>query len=265
MSQLKGVMKATKKDGTIYYRSSITYRSKHISLGSFDNEKDCHKAYLEAETLLKDLSQTIEHFFINTLSFEKAVSLLNFRDNGLYSANPIYMYKRYFRYYLDREEFLTFDIDDLFYYAKHKIMKRGGRLFVADYGMQVGVLSRYGIQSYAVCGKDYIFKNGDTSDYRYANIEVINRYHGVTLYQSKPKLLYKAYIHVNGNLLIGTYDDAISAAIAYNKAVDILKQKGLNKQYNINYIEELSGQSYAEIYSKIDVSNTITNYKISTN
>lgn len=262
MNHLKGVMKATKKDGTIYYRSSITYRSKHISLGSFDNASDCHKAYLEADALLKDLSQTIEHYFVSVLSFEKAVSLLNFRDNGLYSANPIYMYKRYFRYFLDKDEFLTFDIDDLFYYAKHKIMRRGNRLFVADYGMQIGILSRYGIQSYAVPGKDYIFKNGDATDYRYANIEVINSYHGVTIVANKTRVTYKAYVHVNGNLLIGTYDNAISAAIAYNKAVDILKSKGLNKNYNINYIEDLSGQAYAGIYSEIQVSKAIQNFSI---
>ena len=29
-------------------------------------------------------------------------------------------------------------------------MKRGGHLFVAEYGMQTSVLSRYGIRSYAV-------------------------------------------------------------------------------------------------------------------
>ena len=42
---LPGVYLATKKDGTVYYRSSITYRSKHISLGSFPTEEDAHCAY----------------------------------------------------------------------------------------------------------------------------------------------------------------------------------------------------------------------------
>ena len=42
---LPGVYLATKKDGTVYYRSSITYRSKHISLGSFSTEEDAHCAY----------------------------------------------------------------------------------------------------------------------------------------------------------------------------------------------------------------------------
>ena len=35
----KGVYTATKKDGTLYYRSSITFQNKHISLGSFSSEK----------------------------------------------------------------------------------------------------------------------------------------------------------------------------------------------------------------------------------
>ena len=35
--------KATKKDGSEYYRGNITYNSKHISLGSFETETDCNK------------------------------------------------------------------------------------------------------------------------------------------------------------------------------------------------------------------------------
>ena len=47
-----GVFSAKKKDGTIYYRSSFTYKSKHISLGSFPTEKEAHKAYLEANSIM---------------------------------------------------------------------------------------------------------------------------------------------------------------------------------------------------------------------
>lgn len=260
MNQLKGVFQTTKKDGTVYYRSSITYRSKHISLGSFDTAKSCHEAYLEAEKILKDFSQTIERYDIHTLSFEKAVCLLNFRDNKLYSPNPIYMHKNFFRYYLERDEFLTFDTDDLFYYAKHKIMRRGGHLFVADYGMQISILSRYGIQSYAVLGRDYVFKNGDTSDFRYANIQILNPYHGVLLINAQGKTKYRTVIHINGNIIVGTYQQITHAAIAYNKAIDILKSKGLQKNYPINYIEGLSPSSYADIYSQIKISDKICNY-----
>ena len=49
---LSGVYQAKKKDDTIYFRSSITYSGKHISLGSFDTEEMAHEAYLYACRLL---------------------------------------------------------------------------------------------------------------------------------------------------------------------------------------------------------------------
>ena len=42
---LPGVYKAARKDGTLYYRCSITYQNKHISLGSFEKEETAHLAY----------------------------------------------------------------------------------------------------------------------------------------------------------------------------------------------------------------------------
>ena len=44
---LPGVYKAARKDGTLYYRCSITYQNKHISLGSFEKEETAHLAYRE--------------------------------------------------------------------------------------------------------------------------------------------------------------------------------------------------------------------------
>ena len=86
---------------------------------------------------------------------------------------PIYLKNKYFLYYLSPSLCLKFDIDDLFYYSSKKIMCRGGRLFVNDYGMQCSILNRYGIKNYAVCGKDYHFINGDATDFRYENIEIL--------------------------------------------------------------------------------------------
>ena len=100
---------------------------------------------------------------------------------------------------------LKFDIDDLFYYASHKIMKRGGHYFVADFGMQVNILNRYGIKNYAVCGRDYSFKNGDSTDFRRENLIIHNKYHGVLIVPGKTGPLYRARIHVKGNFIIGTY------------------------------------------------------------
>ena len=45
MPQLPGVYQAKKKNGTIYYRSSLTYRAKHISLGSYGTPESAHEAY----------------------------------------------------------------------------------------------------------------------------------------------------------------------------------------------------------------------------
>ena len=92
---LTGVFKSTKKDGRIYYRSNITYRSKHISLGSFQTEQDAHQAYLEADQMLQNTVVTIHNvpFTDYLLSHEKIVTLLNFRDNRIYIKNPIYMYR----------------------------------------------------------------------------------------------------------------------------------------------------------------------------
>ena len=50
---LSGVFKTEKKDGTIYYRSSITYKNKHISLGSYNTELAANRAYKRAKELLE--------------------------------------------------------------------------------------------------------------------------------------------------------------------------------------------------------------------
>ena len=47
----KGVFAAVKKDGSVYYRASITFRCKHISLGSFTSESEAHGAYQSADKL----------------------------------------------------------------------------------------------------------------------------------------------------------------------------------------------------------------------
>ena len=136
---LPGVYTARKKDGTLYYRSSVTHQGKHISLGSFPTEDAASEAYALARRLLTEPSLTIDSFSAadSVLPFSKWVILLNFRDNGMYIRTPIYLRKNFFHYYFDRDDFLTFDIDDLFYFSTRSISRRGGHLFVADYGMQV--------------------------------------------------------------------------------------------------------------------------------
>lgn len=179
---LSGVYSATRKDGTLYYRSSINFSGKHISLGSFATEEAAHNAYQTADAILNQnflsLNDPLSDYY-DLLPFEKLIVLINFRDNRLYFKNPIYLRKGYFSYFFSESLELKFDIDDLFYYAEHKIQKRQGHFFVSDYGMQYSILARYGIRPYAVAGRDYRFANGDPTDLRYANIIVINHFHGV--------------------------------------------------------------------------------------
>ena len=239
---LKGVFPATKKDGTIYYRTSINYSGKHISLGSFASEEMAHLAYKEASQTLSDAVITIDNVYShkNILPHEKIIILLNFRDNGLYFKNPIYLRKGYFSYFLSEHEELKFDID--------------------DYGMQYSILSRYGIRPYAVAGRDYQFVNGDSYDYRYANILVINRFHGVLRHIVKGITKYRTMIHINGNYLVGTYSSEEKAAVAYNKAVDLAKAAGIKKDFPENYVDTLPPKEYAEVYTKVKLSERYLSY-----
>lgn len=276
MKKLAGVYEAYKKNGERYYRSSITYKGRHISLGSFENADFAHHAYVEADAVLQkpdlysidnlescfsaeiSMPENAKKLFakIDFLSFEKAVILLNFRDNNMYFHCPIYLYKNYFHYYLAPDYRLTFDKEDLFYYSSHKIMRRGNHLFVADYGMQVTIASRYGIRNFAVKDRDYRFINQDDTDFRYANIEIINPYHGVFREGPFGNYRYRVLIHIKGNYLIGIYDQIETAAIAYNKAADLCHQNGIMKKFPVNYIESLSPKIYAEIYSKVTISDS---------
>lgn len=256
-----GVYTAKRKDNSIYYRASVTFRQKHISLGSFDVWEDAHTAYKEASHILQDTTVGIADYHeALKLSFEKYVILINFRDNHIYFSTPIYVRKKYFLYYLSPALELKFDAEDLFYYSSHKIMQRNGHLFVADYGMQVNILNRYRIKNYAVKNKDYRFINGDATDFRYENIEILNRYHGVSHVTVKGSKMYKARIHIKGNYVIGTYATETEAAIAYNKAIDILSVNGLKKNFTPNYVEGLAPSRYADIYSKLVISEKIKQY-----
>ncbi|MCR4694582.1 MAG: hypothetical protein K5773_04575 [Pseudobutyrivibrio sp.] len=256
---LPGVFAATKKNGEIYYRGNINYKGKHISLGSFATEKECGKSYQEAKKIIDNKSITLLNFQsqIKSLSFEKIISLINFRDNGIYIKNPIYLQKNYFLYYLNQNTILKFDNDDLFYYSSHKIQSRGGHLFVNDYGMQYNILGRYNIIPYSVKGKDYKFANGDDTDYRYSNIILINKYHGVSAENKNGKRRYLAKIHLNGDFIIGRYSTEAKAAIAYNKAVDLCKSRGMKKKFPTNFVTDMSPREYANVYTDIKISSHI--------
>ena len=84
----------------------------------------------------------IDYFY----SFANRLDCLTFNFNTEYFlvCKFIQCFKEFFSYYIDPELELKFDMDDLFYYSSHAIMKRGNHFFVADYGLQENVASRYG-------------------------------------------------------------------------------------------------------------------------
>jgi len=257
-----GVYTAKRKDGSTYYRASLTYRNKHISLGSHDDKKKAHEIYRTASALLNDSSIRLEDYTEDSpLAFAKWVCLINFRDNGLYFSSPIYIRPHFFYYYFSPADYFIFDKDDLFYYASRKISRRGGHYFVADYGMQVNIMSRYGIKNYAVEGRDYRFINGRSNDLRYENIEIINRFHGVSAVQEKGRTLYQVKIHVKGSVKVGIYESEIEAAIAYNKAIDLLKKAGIDKAYTPNYMEGIAPDVYADLYASVPVAPRLLDYR----
>ncbi|MDO5403167.1 MAG: hypothetical protein Q4F11_06985 [Eubacteriales bacterium] len=260
-----GVYTTTKKDGSTYYRVSITYQNKHISLGSFYDYALASYIYETAREILQNpdkyyffAESGMESFHSCPENFplDKYIVLLNFRENHIYIKTPIFLCKNYFLYILNSETILTFNTDDLFYYSNHKILIRGGYYYVNDYGMQTSILSRYGIRSHAVKDRDYIFRNGNEHDYRYENIFIINKYNGVFQTSKKGRIFYRSKIHINGDFIIGTYDSEEEAAVAYNKAADIISPiNGVS--YTKNYIENISAIEYAAIYNRIRISKKL--------
>lgn len=258
----KGVYPAKKKDGTPYYRANITHAGKHVSLGSFATEDLAAQAYIAAGRIYNDPSITLltlpqEH---EPLSFDKAVTILNHRDHKIYIKTPIYLRSGYFSYFLKGVGELKFDNDDLFYYSDHRILVHDGHIYVNDFGMQYGILARYGIKNFAVAGKDYTFANGDPLDFRYQNIIVINRYHGVTKKIIAGQERYEAKLHINGEYLIGRFSTDAEAAVAYNKAADAATDAGVQKNFIQNYVVEYTPREYADVYSAIRLPEKFLSY-----
>lgn len=256
----RGVYISRKRNGNIYFRVSITYKGRHISLGSSDNLKTAASIYEEA-FLLKDSADGVDEFLsYDYISFDKYLTIINFRDNGVYFHNPIYLHQRYFSYFLDKDTELKFDTDDLFFYSQHRIQRRGGHLFVENYGTQMSLFSRYGIHPFAVENKDYRFKNGDLLDFRYENIEIVNHYLGVELIENTIPRKYRSFIHVNGYYNLGIFSSEDRAAIAFNKARSLLREKGRNKDTPANYIADMPEDEYRDIYERTELPENFIKY-----
>ena len=261
MKNMTGISKSVKKDGTIYYRASLTYKGKHISLGSSTSAETAHQMYKDGTDILEKNLHIADYSSKSALPFDKWISLINMRDNKVYLKNPIYMHASFFSYYLSPSVELKFDIDDLFFYSEHRIQERGGHLFCENYGTQVSLRSRYGIHPFSVKGRDYRFLNGDDTDFRYENIEVINHYMGVEKIRVRYQTRWQASINVRGVMRLGVYETEEEAAIAFNKALDMLESIGQKKTGLMpNYIDNMPGSKYADIYTELELSERFTSY-----
>ena len=60
---------------------------------------------------------------------------------------------------------------------------------------------------------------------------------------------------------MGKYNTESEAAIAYNKAADILIKNGVKKAFQLNYLENMSPSQYADIYMKVKISSKIYEIK----
>ncbi|NLZ82199.1 MAG: hypothetical protein GX915_00875, partial [Clostridiales bacterium] len=71
---------------------------------------------------------------------------------------------------------------------------------------------------------------------------------------------YLTKVHINGYYIIGRYHTEIEAAIAYNKAILLLTNKGFPKDFPMNYIEKLDEIAYASMFQKVRISKKFIEY-----
>jgi hypothetical protein len=244
------------KNNQITYRVYYPYYKKKIYLGLYKDLASATHAYdyvdqiMHSQKNLATCVQTSKAF----ISFHKLIILLNYRDTKLYFNKPIYLDGYFFSYYLDENTKLIFDKEDLFFFSTHTLGKRGGYLYVENGISQTSLLSRFGIPNYSKVGKDYFFKNENPLDFRRENLIVNNTFIGVSKEIKYKKEVYVARITLKNTLIIGYYETATQAAIAYNKAAMLLMDKNPKKQYTLNTLDYLTASEYSQIYESVAVS-----------
>ncbi|MFR1029217.1 MAG: hypothetical protein ACLSD6_08545 [Clostridium sp.] len=91
--------------------------------------------------------------------------------------------------------------------------------------MQVNILSRYGIKNYSRSRTGLSFANGNTRDFRYENLVIINRYHGVCQKTKQGQIYYETKIHWNGDLLVGRYENEMKLPLPITKQLPLFKKR----------------------------------------
>lgn len=215
---------------------------------------DAQEALDEAARLCTLTTGTID-FNLKHLDYKKIVCLCNYRDYSMYIKNPIYLQDGYFSYYLTPQLILLFDNKDLLFFSTYKIYKRGQYLYTQDSVSQQSILSRLGLPMHSIPNRDYRFKNGNCYDFRRSNLEIINNYKGVQKKERATEILYIATIYTDKTITIGHYKTEVEAAIAYNKAIDILSSTGqTSKEYIPNFIPFITRSEYNAIYNSLSIS-----------
>lgn len=252
MSYIYPTLKGNKKEFKVYF----LHQTHKIYLGTFSSLEKAEMALKEAEQIML-LPFGPPDFWASTLNYKKLVCLCNLRDHHTYIKNPIYLFPTYFRYYLSKDKILLFDLKDLFFFSTYKIYQRGHYLYTQDHISQQSILSRFHIQNHSVLGKDYYFKNNDCYDFRRENLIIINPYKGVSKKENQNASFYVTSIYTTKNIILGHYTSEIEAAIAYNKAIDLLKANGIEKEYVPNSLPYLTKYEYEQIYNKVSISPTL--------
>ncbi len=246
----------TTTNGLLAYKLYFIYRGRKLYLGTYKSESLANEALKEAEYIVESTLGPLQ-YTPHAIPFKKYISLCNFRDNKVYIKNPIYIYHDYFCYFLSPTSHFTFDMKELMFFSSYKIFKRGNYIYTQDNVAQQSILSRFSIPPHAVLGVDYYFKNGNIYDFRSTNLEIHNGYKGVSKEVRNHKTFYSSRIFVEHTLVIGHYLSELEAAVAYNKAIDVLQTKGPTRDYIKNEFPYLTLSEYQEIYNRISISPSI--------
>ena len=249
MSYIYPTVERNKTQFKVYF----LYQTHKIYLGAFPSLAIAESVLREAEAIML-LPPGPPNFPESHLNYKKVVCLCNLRDHHTYIKNPIYLFPTYFSYYLSKDMILLFDLKDLFFFSTYKIYKRGNYLYTQDHISQQNLLSRFDIQNHSVLGKDYYFKNNNCYDFRRENLVIINHYKGVSKKEKGAQTLYITSIYTTKNIILGHYASEIEAAIAYNKGIDLLRARGIEKNFVPNEIPFLTKSEYKQIYDKLSIS-----------
>ena len=241
------------------YRVYYLYKTKKIYIGLYNTYEEALWAYEFVEKLFTSDLSLNEYSNSCPIPFEKFVACINFRVTHMYFKTPIYVYTDHFKYYLTPDLWLTFDLKDLLYFSTKRIHKRGDYLYTYIGDHQENILKRFGFNRPMTYLKDYTFLNGNRYDFRRKNIQVINHYYGVSLETKYNKPTYVTRITLNkGTLVVGHYTSDMLAAIAYNKAVDLVTASLKEHNYPKNTFPFLTRQEYENLYLSLPISKRLT-------